>query len=96
LWFGARGDRDEREAPRNERRGVVQRVQLVEDAEVRERLVGGLEAQRVAEDVTGCPRSSPGRAAREVGDGLLEEEAGERLCSPSSVLVVDGAGGAVV
>ena len=57
--------------------GGVERIQLVEDPEIAERLIGGPEAQRVAQRVAGRGRRRGIRAARQIRDGLLEEDSRE-------------------
>ena len=73
----------------------VHRAQIVREREIVERHVGALQPQRVPQHVAGLGRRRGVRAAREVRDALLEEEAVQRRRDRVRVLVIGDADGAV-
>ena len=80
---------------RNEHDGRIHGAEIVRERQIVERHVGALNTQRVAQDVAGLGRRRRIRAARNVRDALLVEEAIQRRCDGVRVLVIREADGAV-
>ena len=88
LMSAPAGVRDERERAGHECRLCVERIQLVKDPEIAERLIGRAEAQGIAQLVARRGRCRGICTARQIRDGLLEDISRERHRHGVGVLMV--------